>query len=94
MLWAPQWRPEQKDVPKREVAAETSLKDFLQTSGCFKTFALRHLPSLTPAEVGAEVAAAHSRFNKMVLITLKELGLIIKLRSSFKLVDGGTEILL
>ncbi|MBS0156205.1 MAG: hypothetical protein JSS38_16555 [Nitrospira sp.] len=91
VLWAPQWRPDQKDVPKREVAAEAGLKEFLQTSGCFASSDLRRLPNLTPAEVGAEVASTHGRFNRMVTITLNELGPVIRLLASLTLVDGGTE---
>ena len=42
----------------------------------------------------AEIASAHERFSKMVIITLKELGPVIKLLSSFALIDGGTEVVL
>lgn len=94
VLWAPQWRPDQKDVPKREAAGEAGLKEFLQVSTCFARSELRRLPSITPATVAAEVAPANGQFDKIIAITLHELGPVIKLLSSPALIDGGTEVLL
>lgn len=94
VLWAPQWRPDQKDVPEREAAAEAGLKEFLQSSGCFARFELRRLPSMTPTMVVAEIASANERFNKVVTVTLRELGPVIKLLSSPVLIEGGTEVVL
>lgn len=94
VLWAPQWRPNQKDVPKREAAAETGLKEFLQTSGCFKNSELHRLPDLTPTLVASKVVSAHGHFNKVVAVTIRELGPVIKLLSSSALIDGGTEVVL
>ncbi len=86
--------PEQKDVPKREAAAEAGLKEFLQTSGCFANSALHRLQSINPSTVAAEVASANGGFNKVVTIMLHELGPVIKLLSSLALVEGGTEVVL
>lgn len=94
VLWAPQWRPNQKDVRKREAAAETGLKEFLQASGCFKNSGLHRLPNLTPTVVASEVVLARGHFNKVVVVTIHELGPVIKLLSSFALLDGGTEVVL
>jgi hypothetical protein len=94
VLWAPQWRPDQKDVPEREVAAEAGLKGFLQSSGCFAQSQLRRLSSVTPAVVAAEVAQANGRFTKVIAITLRELGPVITLLSSPALIEGGTEVVL
>lgn len=94
VLWVPQWRPDQKDVPEREAAAETGLKEFLQSSGCFARFELRRLPSMTTAAVAAEVAPANGQFDKVIAITLRELGPVIKLLSSPALIDGWTEVIL
>jgi hypothetical protein len=94
IFWEPQWRPDQKDVPERETAAETGLKKFLQSSGCFTRFELRRLPSMTPATVAAEVAPANGQFDKVIAIALRELGPVIKLLSSPALIDGGTEVVL
>jgi hypothetical protein len=94
VLWAPHWRPDQKDIPKREAAAETGLKEFLQTSDCFKSAELRRLPSMTPTVVADEVTSTNGLFNKVIVITLRELGPVVKLLSSLTLIDGGTEVVL
>ena len=94
VLWAPHWRPDQKDTPKREAAAETGLKEFLQTSDCFKSAELRRLSSMTPTVVAAEVTSTNGLFNKVIVITLRELGPVVKLLSSLTLIDGGTEVVL
>ena len=90
VLWTPAWRQDQKDVPKREAAAETGLKEFLQTSGCFKSSELRRLPDMAPTVM----ASVNGRFDKVVAITLRELGPVVKLLSSLALIDGGTEVML
>ncbi|HRI39121.1 MAG TPA: hypothetical protein PLO50_11225, partial [Nitrospira sp.] len=94
VFWAAQWRPNQKDVSKREAAAETGLKKFLQTPGCFKNSELRRLAVLTPTGVASEVGSTNRLFNKVVVITLRELGPVIKLLSSLALIDGGTDVVL
>ena len=94
VLLAPQWRPNQKDVAKRETAAETGLKEFLLTSGCFAQFELRRPQSMTPAMVATEVASIHGQFNKVITVTICELGPVIRLLSSLALIDGGTEVVL
>jgi hypothetical protein len=46
---------------------------------------------MTPAAVASEIAAANGQFNKMVTISLRELGPVVKLLSSLALIEGGTE---
>ncbi len=74
VLWAPHWHPDQKDIPKREAAAETGLKEFLQTSDCFKSAELRRLPSMTPTVVAAEVTSTNGLFNKVIERGLQKFG--------------------
>jgi hypothetical protein len=94
VFWAPQWRPNQKDVSKREAATETGLKEFLQTSGCFKNSELRRVPSLIPTIVASEIGSTNRLFNKVVVITLRELGPVVTLLLSLTLTDGGTDVVL
>ncbi|MDR4463027.1 MAG: hypothetical protein MRJ66_02060 [Nitrospira sp.] len=94
VLWAPQWRPDQKDVPERETAAETGVRQFLQTSKCFKNSELRRLPSMSLPTIAAEVDTVNRPFDKVVTITVRELGPVLKLLASLALIDGGTEVLL
>lgn len=94
ILWAPQWRPDQKDVPEREAAADAGLQEFLQRSGCFPRFKLRRLLNMNSSAVAGEFALAHGQFDKVVTITVRELGPLIKLLASLALIDGGTEVVL
>lgn len=93
VLWAPQWRPNQKDVQEREAAAEAGLKRFLHSSECFASSDLRRLPNTTFPAVAAEATSTKKKFNKVVTITIRELGPVIKLLSSPALIHGGTEVL-
>lgn len=94
VLWAPQWRADQKDVAAREEAAAAGLQGFLSASACFATAELRRASSLSPAAVASEAAAAATRFDTVITIGVRELGPVVKLLSSAALVDGGTEAVL
>lgn len=91
VLWAPQWRSDQKDVPQREQAAETGIQAFLRSSGCFASSELRRVSQLTPAVVHAEVGDK-SPVDKVLTLQVRELGPVLKLFASPALVDGGTEV--
>jgi hypothetical protein len=62
VLWTHQWRPDQKDVPEREAAAEIGLKEFLHRSRCFARFELRRLPIMSPPMIATEVGSANEQF--------------------------------
>lgn len=94
VLWAPQWRPDQKDALDREAAAAAGLLGFLERSGCFARWKLQRVPDVNAATVEAQAAAAGGSFDKVVALGLRELGPVVKLLSSTALVDGGTEVLL
>lgn len=94
VLWAPEWRADQKDATEREAAAEKGLKDFFASSGCFAEAALRRVHSLDPAAVSAQHAAQPGRVTRVVVIAVRELGPVVRLLSSAALVEGGTEVLL
>lgn len=94
VLWAPQWRPDQKDVSEREEAAATGLQNFLAGSDCFRRSELRRIPDLSPTAVSGQAAASSGRFTRVVAIGVRELGPVVKLLSSAALVEGGTEVVL
>src|SRR5215207_6860562 len=94
VLWAPEWRSDQKDVAQREAAAATGLKNFLDSSGCFARSELRRIPSLTPGGISAQLASQVGSFNRVVVIGVRELGPVVKLLSSAALLEGGTEAVL
>lgn len=94
VLWSPQWRPNQKDVPAREAAAQVGLQNFLAHSGCFSQAELRRTTDLSLASVKSHIAQATPPFGRVVVIAVRELGPVVKLLSSAAIVDGGTEVLL
>mgnify|MGYP000885045183 CR=1 FL=1 len=94
VLWAPQWRADQKDIAEREAAAESGLRSFLAGSGCFARADLRRVSSLAPAAVAAGQPAADGPHQLVVTVAVRELGPVVKLLSSASLVEGGTEVVL
>lgn len=93
VLWAPRWRADQKDVTDREVAASTGLQTFVAGSRCFAHSEVRRVADVE-APPAAQIASANGRFDKVVVIVVRELGPVVKLLSSAALVDGGTEVVL
>ena len=94
VLWAPEWRPNQKDVIERELAAATGLKNFLDNSGCFAHSELLRIPDFSSTTVSAQATSAGAQFNQVVVIRVRELGPVVKLLSSALIVEGGTEVVL
>ena len=100
ILWGPRWRPNQKDVPLREAAAQRGIAHFFSSSGCvanatiLRTVGDRNAIDLSPAEVRAVIAAEATTPQYVLSITVRELGPIVTLFSSLALVDGGTEVVL
>ncbi len=94
VLWAPQWRPDQKDVAAREEAAASGLTGFFAGSGCFARSELRRASNLSPATITLELASSDGQFDSVVTIAVLELGPVVKLLSSAALVEGGTEVVL
>jgi hypothetical protein len=94
VLWAPQWRSDQKDVAAREEAAAAGITNFLATSACFARHELRRVADLGSAAATSQAAGASGHFNRVVTIGVRELGPIVKLLSSAALVEGGTEVVL
>lgn len=94
VLWAPQWRADQKDVAAREAAAASGLSSFFAGSGCFARAELRRVSDLSPAAVSSAVAASGGQFNTVVSIAVREFGPVVKLLSSAAVMEGGTEVVL
>ncbi len=94
VLWAPQWRLDQKDVAAREEAAASGLSNFFAGSGCFARAELRRVNILSPSVVNSELDASNAQFDTVVTVAVRELGPVVKLLSSASLVEGGTEVVL
>jgi hypothetical protein len=94
VLRAAEWRAEQKDVVEREAAAAASLRDFFGSSAGFARSELRRTQRLSPTAVSAQRTAQAGRFDRIVLIGVRELGPVVKLLSPASLIEGGAEVLL
>ena len=100
VLWWPQWRPDQKEVPLREAAAQRGLEQFFAESQCFSKVKLLR-PGIGGLAGGVSDQAAlrlaqasPSIADKVVIIKVRELGPVVKLLASLRLVEGGTEVVL
>lgn len=94
ILWTTQWRPDQKDVPAREAAAAEGIAQFFATSGCFLSTVVQRVGQPSGTFIATDVAEAQSRYDRLVIVTVRELGPVVKIGSSFALVEGGTEVVL
>lgn len=92
ILWAPHWRPDQKDVPAREGAAAKAIAQFFSESGCFSLAVVQRLADTSAAAIEAAVAEARTRDERVVTITVRELGPIVKIGTTLALVEGATEV--
>ena len=98
VLWRTNWRPDQKDVAQREEAIVLGLKDFLSKSACFSSHQLKRLPSTedkhqhSEAELLVYATNAYPRADRVIVVTVKELGPIVRLFSSAAVIEGGTEV--
>ncbi len=90
VLWDTQWRENQKDIAEREFAAETGLRQFLVQSGCFAHAQLRRM-SINELRT---LKGQDNRFDKVIAITVREIGPIVMLLSTDGIIEGGTEVVL
>jgi len=94
VLWAPEWRPDQKDAVAREEAAASGIAAFFAESGCFARTEVRRVRTLDVATQARESAGVGGRFDVVVTLAVRELGPVVRLLSSAALVEGGTEVVL
>lgn len=94
IFWAPQWRPDQKDMPAREVAAAEGLRQFFAQPGCFASASVERLADPASASVEARIASLPPQIATVLVLTVRELGPVLKIGSSYALVEGGTEVVL
>jgi hypothetical protein len=93
VLWAPQWRANQKDVSAREIAAAEGIANFFNGTACFSSVVVRRAPEMSPSFIDSAVSESAKRSEKLIAITVRELGPIVKIGSSLALVEGGTEVI-
>ncbi|HEY1287741.1 MAG TPA: hypothetical protein VGF58_05395 [Burkholderiales bacterium] len=99
VYWGPQWRPDQKEPERREVAALRGIESFIANSECLARVDVRRLPGGSTAEVPPDEAlleqasAAAARADKVLVIVVRELGPVLRIGIPW-IVEGGTEVVL
>lgn len=94
IFWGFQWRADQKDVADRERAAETGIKAFFQDSACFARYELQRLQSPLTDKNMSELASTQPAGTRLISLTVRELGPVLRLFDSWAVVSGGTEVML
>ncbi len=97
VFWKTEWRSNQKDVEQREEAVLRAIEDFFRQPGCFSAVAISRLDSSDTAAAQDQAlasAAAKTKSERIILITVHELGPVVRLCASPALVEGGTEALI
>ncbi|HYX67397.1 MAG TPA: hypothetical protein VE935_24520 [Burkholderiales bacterium] len=84
IAWDARWRPDQKEPAKREAMAEQGIRQFAARSACYATTEVRRGTNNIDS----------ARADRVVMVTVRELGPVLKLFSSLALIDGGTEVVL
>lgn len=90
VYWGTDWRTDQKDVEQREEAALRGIEDFFLQSTCY---AARHIERIASENALHQngVVSAPPGTDRIIVITVRELGPVVRLCASPALVDGGTE---
>lgn len=86
VLWRTRWRADQKDVPQREAAAAQGIQRFFAEGGCFQSAVVAR------SEGAGSAFDVPAGSDLLVVLTVRELGPVVKLLSSAALVEGGTEV--
>ena len=86
VLWRTQWRADQKDVPDREAAAAQGITRFFADGVCFQS------AEVVRTQVGGSAFDVPAGSDRLIVLTVRELGPTVKLLSSAALVEGGTEV--
>lgn len=94
VLWRPQWRPDQKEPNKREEAAELGIEDFFSTSQCFGRTRIERSDAESITTYQQTNLKTSPDFERLIHITIRELGPTVRLFNSFALLEGGTEVVL
>jgi len=99
-LLSTNWRPDQKEVALREEAARQGLDGFFASADCFASVETRRLPGAASAvaptdeELLSIAAMARAKPDRVLLVTVRELGPVVKVFGSAALLEGGTEVVL
>ena len=99
VYWGPNWRANQKEPAQREVMAHQGIVDFFTHTGCLVDADIRRIPRESTGVMPTDeqllqlASAAGSRFDKVVLIVVRELGPTLSIGIPV-IVKGTTEVVL
>jgi hypothetical protein len=99
VYWGPQWRPDQKEPPRREAAALRGIQEFFASTQCVSNVDIRRIPSeqtagVLPDEWLLRMANSTAPIpDRVVVIVIRELGprLLIGIPV---ILEGGTEVVI
>jgi len=80
VIWAAQWRSDQKDVPARETAAWEGIQQYFIRLNCH-----------TEIRAGTALPGDASAFGRVVAVTVRELGPVLRITLP-SILEGGTEV--
>lgn len=90
VLWQPQWRADQKEPEAREAIADRGLRRVVESGDCLGPARLHRL---RPGDDTVKLTSGGGT-SRVLLVTVRELGPVLKLGSGAALVEGGTEVVL
>jgi hypothetical protein len=101
IIWMPNWRIDQKDIPQREAAAEKGIHNFFAKSTCFTDVKIARAKekginelSVADSEIIALARAEVSQAGRALVISVRELGPILQINGPVAAFGGGTEVAL
>ena len=94
LLWTTRWRPDQKDVADREAAAAEGIRRFAMESGCFSPAQAKRIAASDGPALEESLRGTKDSADRVVVVTVRELGPVLKVLSSAAGVEGGTEVVL
>jgi len=100
VLWGTAWRDNQKDVGLREEMVARAISRFFGTTSCYSNVEVlrsaggRSAIELSDSEALILAVSSSSRYKRVILVRVEELGPLVIIHPSPILWEGGTEVVL
>lgn len=98
VLWGAAWRKDQKEPPIREDIAEKGINRFFSTESCFSSFKImktidsKSVLTLSDVEILNYTQKLETKYDKVIILRVEELGPIVNLNLGLVLLDGSTDV--
>jgi hypothetical protein len=98
VLWGTAWRDNQKEVGLREEMVARAIPPFFGTTPCYSNVEVlrsaggRSAIELSDSEALILAVSSSSRYKKVILVRVEELGPLVIIHPSPILWEGGTEV--